>query len=157
MSVLRNIPLLAGILGWFMAEVLKMIVKAVRHKSLKGISWKDLFSSGGMPSSHSGAVCALTAALFLVEGPLSPSFAIAAVLSAIVMYDASGVRHETGKQGKTLNMIILDLFSTDPRYADKAFKELVGHTKLQVFVGGLVGICVGVASYYGFTYLFSIL
>ena len=75
MSVLRNIPLLAGALGWFVAEVLKMIVKAIRRKSLKGISWKDLFSSGGMPSSHSGAVCALTAALFMVEGPLSPSFA----------------------------------------------------------------------------------
>lgn len=155
MSIFHNIPLLAGAIGWFVAEILKMIVKAIRTKSLKGISLKDLFSSGGMPSSHSAAVCALTTAIFLVDSPASPSFAVAAVLSAIVMYDASGVRHETGKQGKTLNMIIRDLFSTDPRYADNAFKELVGHTKLQVLIGALVGVGIGIASYYGFTYLFA--
>ena len=52
-------------------------------------------------------------------------------------------------------MIIRDLFSTDPRYADNAFKELVGHTKMQVLIGALVGIGMGIASYYGFTYLFA--
>ena len=86
---------------------------------------------------------------------LSGTAANSPVLSAIVMYDASGVRHETGKQGKTLNMIIVDLFSSDPRYSDKAFKELVGHTKMQVLIGALVGIGIGVACYFGFGYLFT--
>ena len=155
MDFIYNIPFLAGVLGWFVAEILKMLVKGIRYNDWKSISWKDLFSSGGMPSSHSAAVCALTTAIFLTDGPLSSTFAIGAVLSAIVMYDASGVRHETGKQGKTLNMIIVDLFSSDPRYSDKAFKELVGHTKMQVLIGALVGIGIGVACYFGFGYLFA--
>ena len=101
MGFLKNIALWAGGLGWFVAEILKMLIKCIRNKSFKGLSWKDLFSSGGMPSSHSAAVTALSAAIFLADGPASASFAIAVILSAIVMYDASGVRHETGKQGKT--------------------------------------------------------
>ena len=157
MGFLKNIALWAGGLGWFVAEILKMLIKCIRNKSFKGMSWKDLFSSGGMPSSHSAAVTALSAAIFLADGPTSASFAIAVILSAIVMYDASGVRHETGKQGKTLNMIICDLFSSDPRYADNAFKEFVGHTKIQVLMGAFVGIGVGIATHYGLTWLFSVL
>lgn len=157
MSVFHNIPLIAGAMGWFVAEIIKMIIKLARTKDLKNLSWRDLFSSGGMPSSHTGAVCGLASAMCLTEGAASPAFAVAVVLAAIVMYDASGVRRETGEQGKTLNMIIRDLFSSDPRYADSAFKELVGHTKMQVLMGAIVGIGVGIGVYFGMTYLFSVL
>ena len=151
-GILHNHVLFAALIGWFLAPGLKIPIHYLVEKEW---DWHRFHGSGGMPSSHSAAMCALTTAIFLVDSPASPAFAVAAVLSAIVMYDASGVRHETGKQGKTLNMIIRDLFSTDPRYADNAFKELVGHTKLQVLIGALVGVGTGIASYYGFTYLFA--
>ena len=56
-----------------------------------------------MPSSHSATVCALATATGIRYGGGSFEFALAAVFAIVVMYDAMGVRQETGKQGKVLN------------------------------------------------------
>ena len=138
-----NAILISASLGWFSAEIIKIFFKCIRLKSLKGLKFSDLFASGGMPSSHSAAVCALSAAIAYVHGISSPLFAISATFSAIVMYDAGGVRKEAGEQAKALNMIMRDMFSGNPEYSNNAFKELIGHTKSQVFVGALLGIGVG--------------
>lgn len=144
MELFHNIPLQCAIIGWFAAEILKIIINVIKSRSFKGIRFKNLFASGGMPSSHSAAIVALTAAIGYMEGMACIPFAIAAVMSAIVMYDASGVRHETGEQAKALNKIINELFSGNPEYSQKAFKELIGHTKLQVFMGALLGLLIGI-------------
>ena len=60
------------------------------------------------------------------------------------MYDAGGVRKEAGEQAKALNIIMHDMFSGNPEYTHKAFKELIGHTKSQVFVGAVLGITIGI-------------
>ncbi|MBO5788868.1 MAG: divergent PAP2 family protein [Clostridia bacterium] len=150
MDIFKNFPLLSAVAGWMIAELFKMIINTIKSRSLKCINLKALFASGGMPSSHSATMAALTTSIGLSEsaGLASPLFALSCVLSYVVMYDAAGVRHETGKQGKALNRLLQDVFNSDVEYANEAFKELVGHTKMQVFVGGVLGIAVGFAMHF---------
>ena len=105
-----------------------------------------LAEGGGMPSSHSAMVCSLATVCGYQYGLDSPSFAIAAVLAAVVMYDARGVRQQSGKQARVLNQILETLFTGHP-LSDEELKELIGHTTIQVVVGGIVGI------YYSLIYL----
>ncbi len=100
-----------------------------------------MIGSGGMPSSHSSFVMGMSTAVGLAKGWDSSSYAIALVLSLIVMYDASGVRRSVGKQAIILNNIIEDLYHHKPIAQDK-LKELVGHTPVEVFAGALLGIVV---------------
>jgi hypothetical protein len=87
--------------------------------------------------------------VFLSEGYRSTLFGISAVMAAIVMYDAMGVRRETGEQGKTLNEM-LDLLEQNGFKIenDREFKELVGHTPIQVFCGAILGILIGVIVFF---------
>ena len=89
-----------------------------------------------MPSSHSATVCGLTTAMGRVCGLDSPMFAIAFVLACIVMYDATGVRRAAGEQAKVLNRL-LEGQQVDPQ---KALKEFLGHTPLEVLAGAVLGI-----------------
>ena len=68
----------------------------------------------------------------------SPLFAISAVVAVIVMYDARGVRQESGKQAKILNQIAREFFRGQP-IGEKELKELLGHTGMEVLVGAFVG------------------
>ena len=88
-----------------------------------------------MPSSHSATVCALATATGIRYGGGSFEFALAAVFAIVVMYDAMGVRQETGKQGKVLNEM-MEIFTQMGKNidAEKALKEFVGHTPLQVLM-----------------------
>ena len=100
-----------------------------------------LIGSGGMPSCHSAAVCAMVTALIINEGVGSNYVAIAGLLAIVVMYDATGVRRETGNQAKLLNELI-DMFTKDGSTLSNGdkLKEFVGHTPLQVLVGAILGI-----------------
>lgn len=91
-----------------------------------------------MPSSHSAFVCSLATTIGITEGVSSPLFALAVALSAIVMYDAAGVRRAAGKQAKILNQII-ESEGENINVHEKLI-ELLGHTPLEVYVGALVGI-----------------
>lgn len=95
--------------------------------------------AGGMPSSHSAMVTSLATACGYLYGLDSAPFAIAVCLAIIVMYDARGVRQQSGKQARVLNEIMRTLFSGHPM-TEEELKELIGHTTLQVIVGGLIGI-----------------
>ena len=75
----------------------------------------------------------------------SPVFAISIVLCIIVMIDATGVRRETGKQSRALNIIVEELFKSDEKTFDTHFKELIGHTPLQVILGFLTGVVAALA------------
>ena len=79
-------------------------------------------------------------------------FAIAAVMAVVVMYDAFNVRRETGEQAKILNYMMEHWAQMKPEEIfDKALKELIGHTPLQVFMGALLGIAVGWGGAYWLT------
>ncbi len=137
-ELLSNQLLMSAVAGWTVAQVLKTMIDMAFNKSFRP---ERLVGSGGMPSSHSATVCALTVASGLRYGLASFEFAVSFVLASIVMYDAIGVRQETGKQAKLLNLIVQqDWFRLDNQEVEKRLKEFVGHTPLQVFAGAVLGI-----------------
>jgi uncharacterized protein len=98
-----------------------------------------LSRSGGMPSSHTAMVVSLATVLGIEYGLDGPYFAIGVVLAVIVMYDATGVRQQSGKHAKVLNQILRELFSGQP-ISEEELKELLGHTGFEVLVGALLAI-----------------
>ena len=140
-ELISNRVLICALLGWFTAQVLKVPVCLITEKRL---NFMMLISSGGMPSSHSATVCALATACALTEGFSSTVFAVAAIFAFIVMYDAAGVRRAVGQQAKILNKIMDDIFSGHKEDINARLKELIGHTKLEVLAGALLGIIIGV-------------
>lgn len=135
-----NLPLDMAITGWFTAQVLKGLIQTALHHRF---DWRTFIGSGGMPSSHSAFVCALAVSLGGLYGWRSPLFALAACLAAIVMYDACNVRRAAGEQAKVLNHLLHYLDQFTPDVAEKALKELLGHTPLQVLMGALLGSGIG--------------
>ncbi len=101
-----------------------------------------LWSAGGMPSSHSALVAALAVSVGLNAGFGSPVFAASVVLAIVVMYDAAGVRQAAGKQAQKINRIVEELLAGHP-LNEEQLRELLGHTPLQVAVGGLIGTLAG--------------
>ena len=100
---------------------------------------RSVINAGGMPSSHSAMVSSLATVLGFEEGLGSPLFATAVILAMIVMYDARGVRQESGKQARVLNRILSELFSGQP-LSEEQLKELLGHTASEVFFGAVFGV-----------------
>ena len=96
-----------------------------------------------MPSSHSSTVVSLAVAIGVSYGVDSTLFALALIFAIVVMYDATGVRRETGKQAVILNRLLLDNpFSWTGEEFDKKLKEYVGHTPLQVLMGAILGVLI---------------
>ena len=137
-----NYMMMCAVCSWFTAQILKFIVSLIRREKLNYLTL--LFSSGGMPSSHSATVVGLCVGSGILYGLGSAAFAITAVLSMVVMIDASGVRYETGEQAKILNKITEELFSGNPEMVNTGLKELVGHTPFQVIMGAFTGAAVAV-------------
>ena len=146
-GIFNNFNLLSVGVAWMAAQIIKIFTGYFQdeHINIK----KLLFGTGGMPSSHSATVLGLTTAAALHDGFGSTTFAISAILSIIVIIDACGVRYETGKQSKMLNKIVKEMF-TDSEHAETHFKEFIGHTPLQVFVGAALGIIVGIVMFFVF-------
>lgn len=145
-ELLNNKIFITAVIGWLVAQILKTIIHMILTKEFDA---ERMVGSGGMPSSHSATVCSLSTATLYEFGPGSYEFAIAAILAIIVMYDARGVRRETGIQAKLLNDIIKifeDMGRSEISAHDR-LKEFVGHTPLQVLIGALLGILIGVLMY----------
>lgn len=138
----ENRILLSAVSGWLMAQVLKTIIHFYFTKKFVA---ERLVGSGGMPSCHSATVCSLATSTGIQFGVGSFEFAIATIFAIVVMYDAIGVRRETGNQAKIINemMEIFESMNKELSTEDK-LKELVGHTPLQVLVGSILGILIAV-------------
>ena len=139
-QIARNEILMSAGLSWLIAQIIKTIIHLFVTRKFVA---ERLVGSCGMPSCHSATVCALTVSVLINCGLSSPEFAISFIVAIVVMYDAGGVRYETGIQAKVLNemMEIFDNLGKGINSEEK-LKELIGHTPLQVFVGGVLGITV---------------
>ena len=139
-AFLGNYMLISAIASWLLAQIVKVFTGMFKERNFSITTL--LFSTGGMPSSHSAVVCGLSTSSVILNGIGSPFSAICIVLSIIVMIDASGVRYETGKQAQILNKLMKELFSPEntPAEFNTKLKELVGHTPIQVVMGALLGI-----------------
>lgn len=138
-ELFNNSLLMIALMSWFTAQALKVMITLINERRL---DFKKLFSSGGMPSSHSAISTSLAIGVGQLHGYDSALFAIAAVLSFIVMYDAANVRLEAGKQAALLNRII-DVLQDPNVTLEVRLKELLGHTPLQVLAGAVLGVAMG--------------
>jgi uncharacterized protein len=139
-ALAANRVLWAAVGAWVIAQVLKTARALWLTRKL---NLNYIVSSGGMPSSHSALVTGLATAVGRVDGLRSTSFALAAVLAGVVMYDAAGVRLAVSKQARILNIMVDDFFH-ERGLNEQRLHELIGHTPIQVFAGALVGIVFGI-------------
>lgn len=139
-----NFVLVTALLGSISAQLIKVILNLI---IIGRFIPERVWGAGGMPSSHSATVCAMLVATGRHCGLDSSLFAVAVVVSIIVMYDAMGVRRETGEQAKVLNQMLNEWMDEGaqnfPWLADKRLKEMVGHTPIQVLAGAVLGIVIG--------------
>lgn len=127
------------VITWFMIQLFKFFSDAIKTKKW---DFKRVMGAGGMPSSHSAVVTSLATLIGKNEGFNSSIFGLAAIFACIVMYDAAGVRRAAGKQAKLLNKIVKTPELKGVETSEKLV-EVLGHTPLQVIIGAIVGIIIG--------------
>lgn len=139
MSFIQNkyiyIPFLLGII----IQLYKFLYEFITTKKF---NFKRLMGAGGMPSSHTAVVISLTTLIGKYEGVSSSVFAVSFIFSLVVMYDACGVRRAAGKQAALLNKIIETPGLTGVQVSEKLV-EVLGHSPIQVLIGAIIGIIVG--------------
>lgn len=129
-----------ALLAWFLAQFIKVLLELVL---LRRFDARRFVSSGGMPSSHSAMVVAATAAIGKLYGTGGAAFALAVVLSAVVMYDACNVRRSAGDTARLVNQLLEHVERlTAEDFADD-LKIIMGHTPFQVAVGAALGLGIG--------------
>ncbi|MBP3638242.1 MAG: divergent PAP2 family protein [Clostridia bacterium] len=137
LGIFQNRALLCAVTGWFVAQAIKIPTYWFVEKTW---DWKRFFGSGGMPSSHTAFVVSLGIMVGALVGYDSVEFAVCFILAAVVMYDATGVRRETGIQAQVINEILRQVFIDGKPIADDDLKELVGHKPLEVLGGAIIGL-----------------
>ena len=140
-------PLLASIISLCIAQAIKPFIMLIKTGDFR-ISY--LIQAGGYPSSHSSTVVALCVATGLKEGFDSTYFAITVIIMIIVLFDAVNVRYYSGRNISLTQQLVEDLRyiieMKDPIY-DEKFKEVLGHTKLELVGGVILGIIVSLVLY----------
>ncbi|WP_174728287.1 divergent PAP2 family protein [Mesobacillus harenae] len=155
MNLLTNFPLWASLAAIFFAQFIKV---PIQYIALRRLDWSLLTSTGGMPSSHSAAVTALSTGVALEAGIDSAVFAVSAIFAIITMFEATGVRRQAGEQAVVLNQLVTDfnkfideakVWQKKPEQEKrKELKELLGHKPIEVFFGGLSGIFLTILLYF---------
>ncbi|HAX73529.1 MAG TPA: divergent PAP2 family protein [Firmicutes bacterium] len=150
-----NFALEAAVLANLLAQLIKVPIRLITKRE-----WRPslIFSTGGMPSSHSAFVTALATGVAIMDGVNSSTFAIAFCFAAVVIFDAMGIRRHAGQHAAMLNQMLDDLVNKgdfsifqDPSY-QKRFKELLGHEPMETFCGTLFGIIVAI----GYAFLINL-
>lgn len=131
--------LIVPFITWFCIQLFKVIWDLV---TIKQFNFKRIVGAGGMPSSHSAIVVAITTMIGRSQGTTSPIFALSLIFALVVMYDACGVRRAAGKQAHILNEIVNTKGLSTVEVNEK-LEELIGHSPRQVIVGAIIGLIVG--------------
>jgi len=133
----------AALFGWIIAQSAKMICCLLQTRRF---DFSYMVSTGGMPSAHSAMASALATSLGLCQGFDSAIFALGIAFALVVMFDAQSVRAAAGEQAKLLNQIIDELLH-EHHLSEKKLKELLGHTRMEVFMGMLTGVATAFATF----------
>jgi acid phosphatase family membrane protein YuiD len=142
--LLQNHVLWTGMVAWILAQALKIPVDLVREHRW---NWALFFAAGGMPSSHSALVTSTALGVGLHIGFDSPIFAVAVALAMVVVYDATGVRRQAGKQAQKINILVEELLKGHP-ISEEHLREAIGHTPLEALGGVLLGIVVALGLWF---------
>jgi uncharacterized protein len=131
-------------IAWIVAQGLKVLL---HFFATKKFDFSRLVDSGGMPSSHTAFVTGLSTSIGITEGWSSCSFAIATCFSLIIIYDATNLRRSAGYHAQVLNDVVPQLLQgklLSEGFTFPKLRELLGHTPIEVFVGGILGILVAI-------------
>ncbi len=139
----RNKILMTTLSAWMIAQTIKVVVGVFR---LKKFDFRLFIGSGGMPSSHAAGATCLATSVGLECGFDSAYFALAFAFAIVVMFDAQGVRRSTGKQAGILNKIMDDIYWRG-KIQELRLRELIGHTPVEVIIGGFLGIAIALVSW----------
>jgi len=132
---------IVSVCAWAIAQLSKVFIIVLVQK--RQFDFRILIATGGMPSSHSAIVSALATSVGIVDGINSVTFAIAAIIALIVMFDSAGLRRSVGRQAVVLNRIIKELRERRSiSYFEKDLRELMGHSTFQVIIGAAIGIAI---------------
>jgi acid phosphatase family membrane protein YuiD len=137
-DLFRSACFWSAFFSWMAAQFTKMLCGFYRTHRL---DFSYIVSTGGMPSAHAAMASGLATAVGLAQGFGTPLFAVALALALIVMFDASTVRRAAGQQARLLNEIVDELFR-EHHFSERKLAELLGHTRLEVFMGMVIGILV---------------
>jgi hypothetical protein len=124
------------------AQLLKVLIELARTGRLNLLRF---FDNGGMPSSHTALVTALTIGVGRVAGIGSPLFAVTLLFSLYFIFEAAGLRMAVGNQARLLNELLDELRHTHHLDRER-LKELVGHTWPEVLGGLAYGTLVAVVA-----------
>lgn len=141
-DILSNAPFVAAALSVFVAQMLKPFINAILEREF---DWRLLVSTGGMPSSHTAGVIALTTSIALTVGVGTVYFAISFTFASIVIHDAMGIRRAAGKQAEVINewsRLLSDIHREGP-FNPENLKTMLGHSFSQVLSGALLGLIIG--------------
>ena len=141
-----------GIVTALSAIGLAQGLKIFTHKKLTGKwDYKQAFTTGGMPSSHSAGVAALASYVAANKGTRHTETALAVVFGVIVMYDAQGIRRHTGEIAQLVNDLednIATLSGNFPSFEyvqrEEELNELLGHQPVEVAAGAILGTVFGI-------------
>lgn len=123
-------------LGWIAAQGFKYVFAVIKTKKIG--NFRHLYTSGNMPSAHSACVAGLATVIGFIDGFNSALFGLAFLFAMIVMYDAVMVRRSSGEQGIAIRELIK--LGKAKVVLPRAAK---GHTPVEVFVGALLGVIIG--------------
>jgi len=137
-AILQNKALIAGLIAWLMAQIIKLPLDYLRTRRW---NWALLITTGGMPSSHSALMTGTVFAIGLYEGFNSSLFALGVAITMIVTYDAAGVRRQAGVHAQRIN-VLFDELLRGHIFSEKDLREVLGHTPLEVAGGILLGLIV---------------
>ncbi|WP_078546234.1 divergent PAP2 family protein [Litchfieldia alkalitelluris] len=134
-----------------LAQFLKIPIKKMKT----GVwDWGTFVETGGMPSSHSAGVSSLATFVALKRGLPTIDFALSTIFGLIVMYDAQGIRRQTGEITLKVNQIdekLERLKGTEDHHfhdqKEKRLKEMLGHQPEEVLGGALFGMLTGTLGY----------
>jgi acid phosphatase family membrane protein YuiD len=140
-DVLTSPIAIAAFFAWLLAQILKVPFAYWRGQR---VSWSLLISPGGMPSSHSSAMTAVTTAIGLDSGWSSPLFVLALTVTFIVVHDATGVRRQAGFHAERINVLVEEIFKAKkwPGEGLKTLSEVIGHSPVEALTGILLGIAI---------------
>jgi acid phosphatase family membrane protein YuiD len=143
LALLQNKALIAGLIAWALAQLVKIPLDYLRTRHW---NWALLFTTGGMPSSHSALITATTLAVGLYYGFNHPTFALGVAMTMVVTYDAAGVRQQAGIHAQRINILVEELLKGHP-INEMDLREVLGHTPLEVTGGILLGLVVATSQW----------
>jgi uncharacterized protein len=142
-DLFSNSVLWATLTSWLIAQGIKIFFNIFKERKFD-FYW--IIRTGGMPSAHASSVSCLSVSIGLHQGFSSVIFAFSVIFALIVMFDAQTWRRSIGTQAKILNNILGDIYA-GRKVPEEKVKEFFGHTPVEVFIGAVLGVLIGVIFY----------